>query len=161
MRLQQSELWENVDGSISGVIYGELPNKSNGRQIASRGGRWQRQGLRVRWKPRMAVVKGDKALAYEARFRAIVRRSKLGAAVPLYGATSAADLKRGIQPLHFEAHVHGGFVRDLDVELLPDLLQKNRVINNDRAIRSKRYRWTYTTSSPRVEFLVRSMREGD
>jgi hypothetical protein len=153
-KLRASFLWVREDGGIGGILFGTLPNKSNSRTI----GKVRRRGGRG-FRP--ILMKDKQALALQEAFGWIVLRSRLGAAIPLYGATNGLDLRRGVKPLHFEAHVHGDFTRDLDVELLPDLLQKAGVINNDRAIRSKRYRWTFTTSKPRVEFFIRAMQEGD
>lgn len=140
--VHEDRLWVQPGGSIAGYVWGDLPNKSNQRKIG-----------RVRGRP--IIMKSKEALEIEERFKTIVSASDLGPAAPLVGATSQDDVKRGIPFLFLDVTVYGkSFARDLDCELLPDLLQKNGVINNDRAIRRKAYRWVHDPKSPRVEFEV-------
>lgn len=135
-------LWVVGEDRIAGVIYGDMPNKSNSRQI-------------VHVKGRPLVIKSGKARKLSQRFMDIVAWSQLPpGSIPLKGATNAKDLKDGVPTLYLHAHVYGDFRRDLDVELLPDLLQKSNVIMNDRAVRFKKYAWTYEPETPRVEFEV-------
>lgn len=157
MNLSRSEIWLEGD-VLRGVIYAALPNKSNSREIGrvAVSARARRAGGR-RFRP--ILRKGRKALAFEDLFRQIVRRSKLIDA-RFDGATNAEQLARGCKVLHLKVHVHGNFVRDVDCELLPDLLQKAGLINNDRAVRAKTYRWTYRASRPRFEFELGYLEEG-
>ena len=144
--VREDRLWVLEGGAVAGVVHGFLPNKSNSRKIGRvHGGR-------------PIIMKDQEALALEERFAVIVLASCLGQAVPLVGATKVEDLKRGIPKLYLTAVVYGDFRRDLDLELLPDLLQKNGVINNDRAIRRKAYDWELDQENPRVLFEVGLLR---
>ncbi len=123
------------NNSIHGVLFGELPTKSNQRRIFN--------GI---------SIKSQKALDFVRRV-GIVASYCLGPT--MVGATSRADLKKGLRLLYLKAHVFGdSFQRDLDCELLPDALQEAGLINNDRAIREKHYFWTLETQRPRVVFEI-------
>jgi hypothetical protein len=145
--LLEDKLWKVEGGAVAGVIYGALPNKSNSRKIGRAG-----QGRSAR----PIIMKDPKALVFARRFAVVVMaaRYRLGQAVPLIGATSMDDLRKGVPKLYLTATVYGDFTRDLDVELLPDLLQHNEIINNDKAIRRKHYDWDLDTRHPRVEFEI-------
>jgi hypothetical protein len=145
--LLEDRLWKTDRGAIAGVIYGALPNKSNSRKIGAIG-----RGSSAR----PILMKDPKAMTFGKRFAAVVMiyQGALGRDLPLVGATSMKDLSKGRKLLSLTATVHGNFERDLDVELLPDLLQANGLINNDRAIRRKHYDWRPDTINPRVEFEI-------
>ena len=115
-------------GKISGVIHGSLANKSNSRKIVT-----------VRGRP--MIIKSKEAREYEEKFRIAV----LG---------SACGTVEG-EKLYLKATVYQeNMRRDLDVELLPDLLQKNGVIRNDRQIWEKHYVRQLDKLNPRVEFEI-------
>lgn len=158
-RLRISEIWTAED-VVRGCLYGALPNKSNSRTIGRvrAGARCRARGRRRAFRP--IIMKDPKALAYEHSFCRLVKRARLGAAARLVGATSSSDLDAGLHLLYLDVHVFGNFKRDLDCELLPDLLQKAGIINNDRALRQKRYRWTFQAKFPRVEFEVGYVERG-
>ena len=126
---------EHRDGTIAGVIYGDLPNKSNSRRLFN--GR---------------SIKSQAALDF-------VERVCLSAGLikaPLVGATNKKDFLKGIPFIELSVHVHAdSFKRDLDCELIPDALQKAGVVKNDRAIREKHLWWTFDEKNPRIEFEIR------
>lgn len=139
--VREDKLWVEAPGVIRGVLWGTVPNKSNRRRLFRVGGR-----------PMFA--KSIEAVDLEEKFKVVVLASCLGR-TRLVGATSERDLKKGLPILYLQAHVYGDFIRDLDLELLPDLLQKNGLINNDRAIRRKRYDWSLAKGDlQRVEFEI-------
>lgn len=123
---------------IRGVLHGELPTKSNQRRIFN--GR---------------SIKSQKALDFTERVKIVARAFAGRIGHPLVGATNVQDLRRGRQLLYLSAMVYGeSFLRDLDVELLPDALQHAGVINNDRAIRRKFYWWMLEPKNPRIVFEI-------
>jgi hypothetical protein len=129
-------------GEISGVIYGTLANKSNSRRV-----------FRTR-KGRPIIVKAQAALDFVHKVKVI--GSSVRARGGLRGATSRNDVRAGIPTLVLSAVIYGAsWMRDLDVELLPDALQSAGVINNDRSIREKHYWWVDEPHNPRIEFTVR------
>ena len=124
-------LWAISPASIRGVIHGSLPNKSNAKKIGY-----------VKGRP---MIFQDKAVRdYIEQFEEAVWRSlKEIHPLPEDGE------------LYFKALVHQDSMRrDLDAELLPDLIQKFNVIRNDRAIWEKKYRRAIDRENPRVEFLI-------
>lgn len=142
--VHEDRLWRNRDGSIGGVVYGSLPNKSNSRRLGRT------------WSGRPILRKEKAAEEFEERFAVVVLASQhaLGQGLPLVGATNTREYVIGVRVFRFRAAVYGDFKRDLDCELLPDLLQKNGLINNDRAIRKKLYEWYPDADHPRVEFEI-------
>lgn len=124
-------LWMADSGTILGCIPGGLPNKSNSRKLVMFG---KRPGL----------IKSEEAREYEAKFEDVVWRSLKGL------AQLPPDAK-----LYFHATVwQQDLRRDLDCELLPDLLQKFNVIKNDRQIWRKEYTRKIDRDNPRVEFQI-------
>lgn len=139
-------LWSVASGAIIGTIHGILPNKSNSRRL-----------VKIAGQPRL--IKSREALEYEERFRIAVLGSSLPQE-PLVGATTLEDVKKGVPFLFLRANVFGeSLMRDLDCELVPDLLQKFDVVKNDRAIRLKHYEWALDRENPRIEFIVGIMPE--
>lgn len=172
-------LWMVDPATLRGLIHGPLPNKSNSKQIvmipkkaeradlsplpfeaefkeallplpdSPRGRllmfyeRWCRAFMDLQGK-RPLVIKSPEARKYESQFEAAcaANTSMLG------------RLPDGAK-LYFRATVYQkNLVRDLDCELLPDLLQKNHLIGNDRAIWKKEYERRLDKEVPRVEFEV-------
>jgi hypothetical protein len=124
------------DGSVYGTIIGDLPNKSNSRRLFG--------GISIKSQGALDFVKKVKIAALF-----------IGNLYPLEGATNQTMAKRGIPFLVLTARVYGkDFMRDLDVELLPDALEAAGVIKNDRAIRQKHYYWELDTKNPRTEFEI-------
>jgi hypothetical protein len=143
-------LWMVGAGVIHGLIHGPLPNKSNAKRIGKIRGRWM-------------LFQDETVRDYIEQFETAVW-SSLGKIEPL-----PPDAK-----LYFKATVHQqNMLRDLDCELLPDLLQRFNLIANDRAIWRKEYERRLDKENPRVEFelgpwrlpgevdLFDSTREGD
>lgn len=124
-------LWVTEAGTIRGVIHGPLENKSNAKQIARVHGR-------------LMMFQGKQVKDYIRRFESAV-------------ASSAAGLKmlpEG-EKLYFKAVVYQkNLLRDLDCELLPDLLQKFGLIKNDRQVWLKHYERFIDKENPRVEFEI-------
>jgi len=142
LRERESRSVTTVDGfvrkgeAVHGVLFSELPTKSNQRRIF-----------------RGISIKSAKALHFVERVKTVAAYSRWGE--QLVGATSADDVKRGLPFLYLKAQVYGdSFQRDLDVELLPDALQEAGIINNDRAIREKHYWWALDKANPRVHFEI-------
>jgi len=124
-------LWMVGPSAVAGVIHGPLSNKSNSRQI-------------VMVKGRAMVIKSKDARQYEKQFEAAVWR----------GARDLVNLPEDSR-LYFKATVYQeNMRRDLDCELLPDLLQKFGIIKNDRAIFEKHYYRKIDKLNPRVEFEI-------
>lgn len=128
-------LWLVRPGAIAGIIHGQLPNKSNSKQIVMVGPRGNKRAM---------VIKSPEARAYGDQFEEACWRS--------------ARYLSPIDPesqLYFKALVYvDNMRRDLDVELLPDLIQKSGIIKNDKAMWDKHYRRAIDNLNPRVEFLV-------
>ncbi len=173
-------LWMVDPGTIRGVIYGPLPNKSNSKQIVmiprkdidpatisvpevssavqSAVELWpedlratfeeyvrevRRRAVEVQAK-RPLVIKSKEARSYEGQFEEAC----------LANAATLGRLPDGAK-LYFRAVVfQKNLLRDLDCELLPDLLQKNNLIGNDRAIWRKEYTRELDKQNPRVEFEI-------
>lgn len=136
-RFRVSEIRRVSATEISGILYGEVANKSNNRRIFN--------GI---------SIKSEKALDFVDKVKICGRdiRAKGG----LRGATSRKDIQAGLRPLVLSAVIYGAsWRRDLDAELLPDALQAAGVIGNDRAIREKHYWWRDDPSNPRIEFSIR------
>jgi len=145
-RAKVSGIFETSPGVLEGVLYGDMPTKSNQRKVYKLAG-----GRRL-------FGKSAKALNFVERVEGTAKYTN--AKGPLQGATSRGDLKAGLRPLVLSAVVYGAsWSRDLDVELLPDALQKAGFINNDRAIREKHYWWRLDRRNPRVEFSIRKAEE--
>lgn len=126
----------NTPDSISGVLHGVLPNKSNGRRIV--------RGMSIKSQLAIDFVECVKCVASYSRF-----------GKRLDGATNERDWRRGKPLLYLKVFVYGeSFSRDLDVELLQDALQHAGVLNNDRAIRRKAIWWDLDKENPRVVFEV-------
>lgn len=124
-------LWTVRPGVLAGVIHGPLPNKSNSRKIVTVRGR-------------AMVIKSEEARKYEAQFEDACWRS----------TQTLSQLPDG-EKLYFRVVVYQQDLRrDLDCELLPDLLQKFKIIGNDRAIWKKDYLRKLDKVAPRVEFEV-------
>ena len=118
-------------GIIRGVIHGPLPNKSNAKRIG-----------RVRG--RLMMFQDREVTDYKDQFETAVWQS-LNSIEPLPEKAK----------LYFKAVVfQENMRRDLDCELLPDLLQKFNVIKNDRAIWRKEYERQIDKENPRVEFEI-------
>lgn len=124
-------LWAVSPGVVRGVIHGALPNKSNAKRIGMMKGR--------------PILFQDKTVTdYKARFEDAVWKS-------LRHLTPLPEDAR----LYFKAVVYQqNLLRDLDCELLPDLLQKFNVIKNDRAIWKKDYERRIDKENPRAEFEI-------
>lgn len=124
-------LWLVRPGAIAGIMHGPLPNKSNSRQLVHFGGQAR-------------LIKSKEARAYEDQFEEAVWRS-----------TKYLEQIDPTREIKFKAMVYQESMRrDLDAELLPDLLQKFEVIKNDRAMWEKHYRRGLDPLNPRVEFLA-------
>ena len=134
MRSSRENVLRAVDiggfvNSIEGTIHGALPNKSNARRI-------------VRCRGRMLVIKAKDALEFEDRFRVAVLASDL-VCIPFAGKLSlTVDV--------YQENLR----RDLDCELLCDVLQKTGVIENDRAIWAKHYQRFIDKQNPRTQFRL-------
>lgn len=126
-------LWDAVDGrkAVYGIIHGPLSNKSNSRQLVNFGGR-------------PMLIKSKDAREYESQFEAAVWRST-GNVSPL-----PPDTKLYLRATVYQENMR----RDLDCELLPDLLQKFNIIKNDRQVWRKEYERRLDKLNPRVEFEV-------
>lgn len=139
-------LWSPSPGRVAGVIHGSLPNKANSRQIVMvprvKGGDPNDK--------RPLVIKSKDARKYDAVVEKAVAESDLtGAGLPLEGV------------LYFKVVVYQADLRrDLDCELLPDLLQKHGVLKNDRSLWHKEYHRKIDKACPRVEFEVGLWIEG-
>lgn len=128
-------LWPVGPDVVAGVIHGQLPNKSNSREIVRVGGRF-------------LLIRSKEARRYDRRFESAIERSS--------GLVQIDPEAR----LYFKATVHQeNLRRDLDVELLPDLLQKFEIIKNDRAIWRKEYERRLDRENPRVEFEIGVLKE--
>lgn len=124
-------LWAVGPGVIRGIIHGPLVNKSNAKKIGKIRGRWM-------------IFQGQEVKDYIAKFEDAMWRST--------GKISALPEEAR---LYFKATVYQeNLRRDLDCELLPDLLQKFEVIKNDRAIWRKEYQRELDRDNPRVEFEI-------
>lgn len=123
-------LWSVGPGIIRGIVHGVLGNKSNSRKL-------------VLIKGRIVPIKEKAARTYEERFEEAVWRS-LGKICVLQG-----------ERFYLTATIfYEDMRRDLDGELLPDLLQKSGIIKNDRAIWKKSYERKLDKQNPRVEFEI-------
>jgi len=113
------------------TIYAEAASKSNSRRLVSIGG-----------KP--AIIKSEKAARYCDDFRR---------QCPILDPLFLGDL-------HLDIDVWYGSRRpDLDESLILDLMQ-NRIILNDRQVKSRRVRWGLDIN-PRCVVTVRNCRPGD
>ena len=120
------------------MIAGTLPNKSNSRTVAQVGPKDAR---------RMLFIKSDEARKYEKAFEQAIQSSPLFTPLPEKAK------------LYFKVTVYQeNLRRDLDCELLPDLLQKFGAIKNDRLIYRKEYERQIDKENPRVEFEIGVMR---
>lgn len=126
-------LWDAVDGrkAVYGIIHGPLSNKSNSRQLVYFGGQAR-------------LIKSPDARKYEKVFEAAVWRSS-GRVSPL-----PPDTKLYLYATVYQENLR----RDLDCELLPDLLQKSGIIRNDRNVWRKQYERKLDKLNPRVEFEI-------
>lgn len=94
------------------------------------------------------VIKSTEARKYEQQFACAATYSILnGLPVPWE--------KMAITAVVYQENLR----RDLDCELLPDLLQKVGVIQNDRAFWYKNYIRAIDKRNPRVEFRIAKWRE--
>ena len=124
-------LWAVGPGIIRGVMHGPLENKSNSKVIVRIRGRW-------------TMVQGPEVVKYSERFEFAV-----------WGSLRNIHPLPDDAKLYFKATVYQeNMLRDLDAELLPDLLQRNKIIKNDRAIWKKDYERKIDRENPRVEFEV-------
>jgi len=128
--MNQDRLWAVGPAAIRGIIHGVLGNKSNSRRL-------------VLIKGRIVPIKEKAAIQYEDRFEETVWKC-LGKLFQLEG-----------EKFYLRAKVYyPNMLRDLDVELLPDLIQKAGIIRNDRAIWRKEYERGLDKENPRVEFEI-------
>jgi len=128
-------LWMVDPGTIRGIMHGPLPNKSNSKKIVMVGKPGQKRPL---------IIKSDEARKYEVQFETACWSC----------LRELGRLPDGAK-LYFRAVVfQQNLLRDLDCELLPDLLQKNNIIANDRAIWRKDYERRIDKENPRVEFEI-------
>ena len=118
-------------GIIRGVIHGPLPNKSNAKRIG-----------RVRG--RLMMFQDRDVTDYKEKFETAVWQS----------LNSIEPLPEKVK-LYFKVVVYQeNLRRDLDCELLPDLLQKFNIIKNDRQIYLKHYVRRIDKTNPRAEFEI-------
>ena len=124
-------LWSVGPGIIRGVIHGALVNKSNAKKIGKIRGRWM-------------MFQGQEVKDYQQKFEDA-----------MWNSTGKISQLPEDAKLYFKATVYQeNLRRDLDCELLPDLLQKFSVIKNDRQIWRKEYQREIDKDCPRVEFEV-------
>ncbi len=124
-------IWMVDPGTIRCLIHGPLPNKSNSKKI-----------IFLHGHPRL--MSGQDVVDFTTQFETMVW-SNLRGLSPL-----PEDEK-----LYLKATVHQqNMQRDLDCELLPDLLQRFNIIKNDRAFWRKEYERRLDKENPRVEFEV-------
>lgn len=124
-------LWMVGPGIVRGIIHGPLPNKSNAKKIGMRRGR-------------PIMFQGPEVVGYRERFESAV-----------WGSLRGLEQLPEDAKLYFKVTVHQeNMVRDLDCELLPDLLQRFNVIKNDRAIWHKVYTRAIDKANPRAEFEI-------
>jgi hypothetical protein len=131
VKARVDRLWMVDPGTIRGLVHGQLPNKSNSKRI-------------IFFKGHPKLTSGQDVVDYTSRFELAVwaNLSKLG--------QLPEDEK-----LYLKATVHQeNMQRDLDCELLPDLLQRFNIIKNDRAFWRKEYERRLDRENPRVEFEV-------
>jgi hypothetical protein len=122
-------LWTVGPGVIRGIVHGALPNKSNSKKL-------------VPIRGRMRIIQGDDVREYTARFEDACWRS----------CKAVEPLPEGAK-LYLKAVVwQQNLQRDLDCELLPDLLQRFNLITNDRAFWKKDYLRRLDRENPRTEF---------
>jgi Holliday junction resolvase RusA-like endonuclease len=121
---------------ISFRVLGNLPRKSNGRQIFRPGGR------------KLIFAKSNKALAYEKSFILQTGYIQKG---------TFADK----QQLKMTAYIYYDSQRpDLSDELLCDLMEKSGIIPNDRYIFEKHIYKIIDRKCPRVEVDIEAISEG-
>lgn len=138
------KIWQKSDGSILGLFPGDLPNKSNSREIVYRN---SKRGRRVPF-----TKKSGPAIAFVQK---VVLAATINPVRQLVGVTNQEDFEAGGGTLTLAVIVYAdSWKRDLDCELIPDALQEAGLINNDRAIRQKFYQWRFDAKNPRVEFKV-------
>ncbi len=137
--------WESPGEVIRGIIHGELPNKSNSRQIIYvRTGRGKKPML----------IKSPKARDFVETVKVVAMYSKL-AGLPLVGCTNQDDWKKGQRGLFLEVDIYvDNFMRDVDIELLKDCLQETGIINNDRGVWTQRATRKVDKDNPRIEFTI-------
>lgn len=117
--------------TLSGVIYGNLPRKSNQRRLVHHNGK-------------LRFIKSQKALDYEKSF----------IAQALYQGSDKTITK----PCELTAIIYYDSKRpDLSDELLCDLLEKVNVIENDRLIFKKILEKRIDRKNPRVEWVIREI----
>jgi hypothetical protein len=124
----------------SGRISGDLPPKANSRKIA-------RHGSLLR------VIKSREALAWAKRFRALAQATLLN-----YRFKPV----EGTKDNQFELHVsvtYSSWRRDVEIELLKDVIQDAGIINNDRWITRLVVDRTVDRRTPRTEW--RLLRRGE
>ena len=123
-------------GEIRGVIHGPLPNKSNSRKL-------------VRVRGRMLFIKEQAAIdwmkAFDVATAASVRFEDE------YDFDITPEMRLSLHATVYQKDM----LRDLDIELLCDALQKSGVIQNDRAIWEKHAIRKIDKENPRVEFVLR------
>ena len=123
------KLW-TVNGALHGVVHGVLANKSNSRQAVPMHGRYI-------W------IKEKAAHSFEKSFMEAVSTS-----CGLKWTQPSGYL--GLEVVAWYAD----WRRDLDCELIPDMLQKAKLIDNDRYITIKLYRRRTNKDFPHVEFKL-------
>lgn len=129
------DIWFNSSiRVIGGQILGELGNKSNNRRA-------------IRMGKRIAFIKEPKALMLEKVFMARALMTKRP-----FILTGKLRLNVFVTPKNMR--------RDLDCELLPDLLQKAGLIRNDRDIWEKHYqRREPSKDKPLIQWSVTEITE--
>lgn len=135
--------------ALHGVIHGWVPSMKNSREIgwAFKSGGGKRAILRL----------SPMAQKFKTDFKAAAILSDLDSdALPLHGVTTIEDWKKGRHDrLVLNAVMYvDTLIRDVDVELLKDVLQDERLIENDRGIWETHVRREVDELRPRVEFTV-------
>jgi len=116
------------------IIYGDLQRKSNSRRIVKN----KRTG-------RILIIKSAKALQYEKQFLSQISR---------YEPYSCL-----ICDVVLTAYIYYSSRRfDVSEELLMDLIQKCKLVKNDRQIREKHIYGRIDRENPRVQFEIKILR---
>lgn len=131
---QRGDRIEWAPGEVRGVIHGPLPNKSNSRKI-------------VRVRGRMLVIKDPAAIEWQKAFDVAYQAVCLNRPVWVHDCETRFKLHAAVYQQDLR--------RDLDIELIPDALQKSGMILNDRAIWEKHAIRKIDRDNPRVEFALR------
>jgi Holliday junction resolvase RusA-like endonuclease len=136
--MRVDRLWLPTEGVVCGVVHGALPSKANSRKLVTVGAPGNRRPL---------FIKSADAREYEEQFRLAVLSSNLGNTIPL------GHEKLELHVVVFQESLR----RDLDIELLCDVLQKSGVIVNDRRFWRKVMERRIDKANARVEFTVRAL----